>query len=510
MRRIYLLVLALALAFTACGQGDSLKEKAAGTSVARQSAEGGGEAVTGEEVLKIYLGEVGKELSPFSCEEEKDRILMELLYSPLLARDRSGEPLLQGVSEPVTEWKGKMYSTPGIADITVKREKGKATYTIALRKGLYYGEKEELNAKDLLFNYYLRFDPGYRGSDKTNQVPVAGLEEYLYGTRKVAERKKQLRAFLASPSKSLKSRLRQEIVEPVLEQELEWVESLYQDKSYRYFTKRYRKPVQLFAYFYSLKPDYKVGTRSKKQVLKDIQQQYSWNYRKLAQVTGNSYDDLAQRIALGQWMEEKGNGRKDRSVTSIEGISVVDDHTISIQAERNQKGDLEKLCDILLVPMESFGDPGLYQPENGKYGFLQGDIAPILQEAWVSGRGSGAYYLKEIKEEGYLLHRNGYYWKGKPETKEILLESREWKLEEQILSMESDKLDIIWLGETDSRQESYLLKRLKQDPASWKIARRQEMLFHTKRVNATSLPENMTEHYSFWQEAERVKPLLFP
>lgn len=456
------------------GRGKEETNAAAGAEDSRQTL-----TIPEEQTLRIYFGEISYGLSPFSCSGERDRMWMQLQYSTL------GQ----------------------IADITEQQDGENTIYTIALQEGIKTADGEELGGDDVLFNLYLRYDMGYYGSEEAAQLPVEGIMEYRYDAGDdagIKKRKKQIARILQSPSGALKQRIVRLIIEPVLEQELKWLEDIWQRDGSDLIKNRkkqsFQSALEAFVYFYSCNPKYKQGNKTREQVLSDIQKQYGWDYKELSEVTGEDYGSRAESLALEMLSDEK-------HITSIRGIQKTDENTICIAVERQEQTDRIALEKMLLVPLSEYGSRELFLPEEGCFGFLPGQASEVQAQDWKEKKGTGPYYLQAQEGEDYWFCRNVDYWRGKPATEYLSLSTssvRETGILSCLEKMCEGELDICWVPALTEEEQAETAARLQEAPCQYLIDVRKGMLFQTETVNAPSLPEEEGAK-AFWEEIDKVR-----
>lgn len=96
----------------------------------------------------------------------------------------------------------------------------------------------------------------------------------------------------------------------------------------------------------------------------------------------------------------------------LEGVKVVDDHTVKITLEQKNATAIYTVAQTLIMSKDYFGKN--YKP---------GDVSSVdaLQN---SPMGSGAWVLKSKKDgQEYQFDANDSYWEGKPKTKHILVKN---------------------------------------------------------------------------------------
>lgn len=417
----------------------------------RESSEG---MQTGQKQksLRIYLGKISRELSPFFYLTAGDERLLNLLYTKVCA------------------------SGPAVAaSISVKKNSPKRNtiYRITIKENIRDKNGNQMTAEDLLYNYYLRCQLDYRGLDQINQMDIVGLEEYLYGAKgkKLRSRKKKVRERLSYPTKSLAQKIRREIIRPALEREYAWVEAVYLDPSQKKTISGYPKPSMLFAKYFAPDTKYTGKGKSREQVLKDVAGQYGGDIKKLSRVTGEDYTAAARSLAIScLWPKQKtGTGR-------IRGIRKKNDKTIEIVTRGYRKRDRERLGSLYLL---------------SRHGGFPAESDGNLPT------GCGAY-VPEEKKGSLQLIPNGYYRQGNPQIERIRIAGEDMLGKGEDISVEcankiaEGDLDMAIVWERIPKEKKNLKKTLEDGEKKWKVAASGGVLYSTERINATTIPSRMT------------------
>lgn len=419
-----------------------------------------------ENELNLYIGEISEEISPFFYLTLGDARLLSLLYSKVLQKDSNGK-----LSE----------DAGSISVIRDGKKDSRTVYEITLNEKIRDAEGNQLTADDLVFNYYLRCQTGYRGFDQVNQVDIVGLEEYQYGAEgnSLQKIKKNIEKIISHPDKSWKKKIQKEIIQPALIQEYAWTESVYLNRAYGQFTKKYPEVPMLFARFYALDTTYSGKGKTKEQVIKDIAAQYGTDYRKLSQVTGDDYSTAVRCAALQSLYPERETG-----LGSIKGIRKIDEHRIEIETTGYDKRDKERLGDIYLLPRNLYDD-------SKKEGGLPA--------------GSGAFAQAKKEKEGWLLTANQYYWRGVPQIAAVQIMKGSNTSLECIEKIKDGRLDMACVWEKLESEKKQIKEKLEEKESSWQVAAARGILFSTERVNATTIPENMSPDHDILQQMEKLE-----
>lgn len=367
----------------------STKENAGKSNSQKESGEEGGKSDSGSnesagiEDKVVVKGDISEGITPFNYKTTADKYLLDLCYAGLC------------------EMKDRRCISKNISSI-YHEKKNVTTYRITLNENEENTAGDKITADDVLFNYYLRADAGFTADGGISGLPIAGLQEYRYGTRNIKSVKKKISKKLKKPDKKTASLIRKNIIRPVLEEEFEWVCSLYKQEMYDYITDKYPRKKDLFVYFFAYGTDYKTKGKTVQKVINDVIKSYGTNYNKLGKITGENYKKKAESIALYSIQTDK---KFKFHVNNISGIRKIDGMTIEITVKGKRKaGFINRLCNMYIVSMESWGNPALF---NGidSFGLKRGKAKQILKEKAITGDETGNYAVKEIKDGVYTLEK---------------------------------------------------------------------------------------------------------
>lgn len=370
----------------------------------------------------------------FAFDEETDTTLLDLSQVKLLTTDVDGNVVYQAASAKNS---GEAAAPQGIADIDTIYDKktGYTSCTIKLRDNLNYpGGK--ITADDVIFNYYVHCDESYNGNSRVAQVPIAGLDEYQCGCSNVKKFEKQVKEELANPSTKTINTLTRKVIAKQLEKEYTWVKSLYKDENYASYTTRFTKPEELFAFFYNLEDHYTTEGKKKADIISEIAAQYNGNYTKLGNVCGTDLKEESEAV-VRQLIQAKQTKNK---VNTITGITKKDDYTIEILYKGKSKKNIEKLCDIYLLPLSLYGNKESYNYEEAAFGFTKGKADKLCAQKITTYTGAGAYSFQDTTDCRYNFTANADFYQGEALCGNLTI--LQLKLTDMTSVVESEAADI--------------------------------------------------------------------
>lgn len=471
-----------------------------------QKETGGNTSISGisqdsDGILAVYPGRMQETFSPLHYGQQGEENVLAMCFEKLLLRDRNGAKRNREVAE---DWDGRD-GEPAQISVQYDAGKGLSTMTLAVNPREKTAKGKRINADDLIFNFYLRCDVSSGAEVPFGGILILGQEEYMYGTKEVAKRKEEVEKMLKKPSDELKRQLQDRIIRKELLQEFEWVRGLYQDEAYEFISNKYKEAKDLFAYYYAYQTKYSSQGKSEEEVFDDILGQYGWDYRKLSKVTGKDYTGEAKRIALHILLQ----GKEKDTITRIAGIERKNDNTVTIQYLGREE-DAEKLCDIWLLPLEEYGDKARFDGIDD-FGFIKGSADEIYRKSCQKYSGTGAFYMPGAGKKEFVLFRNPNYLGKKAELRKIRVPRRGFTENRDIVeALLREEADIIMAKKSKELENllanrgtgaSYSIRRVDIDTSQPENC----FLYRTSYVNAPSLPKEITEYQTLFQQINLVK-----
>ncbi len=152
--------------------------------------------------LRMQMGNLLEDFSPLQYQGTAQENLLSLCFDNLLSRDESGRVI-------ATEGKKWEKGELAFSHIASRMEQDGSTYlTISINPSKKAFHGNQITARDVIFNYYLRLDASSGLSDCFAGAEIAGAREYTYGSNDIAARQKEIEKLLLSPSQALKERNR--------------------------------------------------------------------------------------------------------------------------------------------------------------------------------------------------------------------------------------------------------------------------------------------------------------
>ncbi len=370
--------------------------------------------------LRVALGSYSYTYSPFYSEGEFDAFITKLTGVRLLTHDRSGRVVQSGIDGERRLYNGSYYQYTGIADLTERydEETDETVYSIRLRKDVRFSDGEGLDADDVIFTLYVLLDPSMSRISNLQNAGIKGEVNYRLNSA-IADSLTDEEIAEALQSEEVQARIHEAIVVPLLEQELEWVKSLYGESSYSVYTEAYPEPKDLMAFFYSVDSTYDSSAAGEQQVLSDLADMYGGNYKLLGSMYRGdaSYFQMEAEICAIAYLSEQSENAEP--VDYISGIVKTGDYSLDITVRGNASGLPELLGEVTIAPLHYYGSESAYDYERHQFGFEKGKGMETAQGKADAPLGAGAYRFERSENGVAYLSANEQYYKGAPLTEKL-------------------------------------------------------------------------------------------
>lgn len=378
--------------------------------------------------LVVGYAAFSQKFSPFFATTAYDMDAVTMTQVSLLTTDRVGGIVYNAIEGETVGFEGTDHEYTGIADIKVDYDEAAdvTTYNIKLKEGVLFSDGQEMDADDIIFNYYVYSDPTYTGSTSFYSFPIIGMVNYRENNSKAEElavTPEELAAAMENPTDDMKAFMA-DFVSGVLTDELDWVKSLYGDPNYKTYTDQYPVAKDLLAFFYGIDPNYDSTTvADEAQVLSDLIAQYGDDWKTLGANYGGSEGYFAADIEgeVGNMvLRDKLAASDGTEVPNIEGIKKLGKYEVEVKSKGFDASAVYTICGIQIAPMHYYGSEAMYDYDNNKFGFTREDLS-IIESKTSQPMGAGPYKFIEYKDKVVYYEASENYYKGAPKTKYVQL-----------------------------------------------------------------------------------------
>ena len=422
------------------------------------------EPVKNDTPLVVAYSPFSQKFSPFYADTAYDQDVAGMVGLGLMTTDRMGGIIYNAIEGETVNYNGTDYTYTGPADLSVEYNEADdlTVYTAKIREDLKFWDGEPVTAKDILFTYYTYLDPAYVGSTSLSSYDIVGLQNWRTQTSdEVYAKYAELADAILAAGRG----------EGYVENEA-FSEDLYNaywgefDKAWTaqcqtivdYCVTKYGSDDYVQAYFNpemtweQLQGNAEVAfgmgmwgfasfdedgnftdgenTWDLKESFPTIEDYYNATYAAYAgdadaffgkEATGNETASVVD-AAAGTFIATYGPLDPDMGgtgITSISGIKMLDDYTVEVTVKGYSAPAVYSILGITITPLHYYGDPAKWDPDNGLYGFEEGNLDQVKSLTEVP-RGAGPYIFESYKDKVVTFTANPNWYKGEPKIKTIL------------------------------------------------------------------------------------------
>lgn len=426
-----LLALTLAAGMT-LGQIMSVSAEESTEAVTEAATEAAQEEAADGQTLVAASNHFEGKFSPFFAQSAEDNNMVELINTPLLASDRLGAIVENGIEGETRSYNGTDYTYVGPSSLEItENEDGTVYYDITLRDDMVFSDGTPVDIDDVIFTMYVLSDPTYDGSITLYSQPILGMEEYRSGMATLSSligaagedntdftfwTEEQQTAFWDAVNEG-GTAFAQEIVDYCVEAGL-------CDEG------DVATAAANWAY------EGLAADATAKDFFLTMAEAYGWNFASMeAETAGTALADLIPEDVYNYSTVGVETGE---SADHIEGIQRTGDYSMRIVATEVAANMVYQLT-FGIAPLHYYGDESLYDYDANMFGFEKGDLS-LARAKTTQPLGSGAYTFKDYSNGTVYLEANPTYYKGEPKIKYLnFLETIE---DDKTVGIEAGTIDI--------------------------------------------------------------------
>lgn len=367
-----------------------------------------------EETTLVYATSTfGQKFSPFFATTAYDTEVYELFTGGLLAADRGGAIIMNGIEGETVNYNGTDYTYYGMGNVeVVQNADGTVDYNLEMRDNIVFSDGTPATIDDVIFGIYVMCDPTYDGSSTIYALPIEGMDEYFHSAAYkrdlviAAGRDTVCEYATAEETEALWNAMDAALT--IFAQEiLDYLES-------EGITGTVAEMVPNWGFELpegSTVEDFgRLIGDSYGYVLADME----------AETAGSSITDLFNE-ALGadnQAALEEVVSTNDCDY--IKGIIRTGDYTMTVHMTEYDATAIYNMS-FIIAPLHHYGDASQYDYENHKFGFPKGDLS-LIRSKTTDPLGCGPYVYESYANGTVTMRANELYFLGAPETDVILMQ----------------------------------------------------------------------------------------
>ncbi len=413
------------------------------------------EAVVAKPTTAVYAtASFGMKFSPFFAATAYDQDIVDMTQIGLLAADRGGAIIYDGINGETHTYNGTDYFYQGAGSVeVVQNADGTVDYKLTMRDDIYFSDGVNATIDDVIFGIYVLADPTYDGSSTIYAQPIIGMDDY-YNSMKSADSliyaagrdntdyslwTKETQEKFWSDLDLAGEALAQEIVDYVVANYTDSYAESYIGATPDEVRADKGLQVKLGMYLWGFGSYWKEGATAADYwaaivdayggdliTASDTENAGTGLFNWLANLTDNAY---SYGIASGA------------DVKSISGIEKTGKYTMTVHMSEFDATSIYNMS-FTIAPLHYYGDVSLYNGVDS-FGFTKGDLSSVRAKT-TQPLGAGPYVFESYNNGVVTLKANANYFLGKPVTETLLFQE----------STDSDYVPGIVTGTFDIAQPS--------------------------------------------------------
>lgn len=410
------------------------------------------EAVVAKPTTAVYAtASFGMKFSPFFAATAYDQDIVDMTQIGLLAADRGGAIIYDGINGETHTYNGTDYFYQGAGSVeVVQNADGTVDYKLTMRDDIYFSDGVNATMDDVIFGIYVLADPTYDGSSTLYAQPIIGISDYYnsekYGYALFTEAgrdntdfslwtKAEQDQFWADLD-SAATTFAQEIIDYVCSAYLSYAPS-YIGATAEEVQASPELQVKLGMYLWGFDGKWFEGATAADYGRAILDQYNNVIGDAEAESAGSSLFDLLRAVSGDKYFELT----TVNDVKSIAGIEKTGKYTMTVHMSEFDATSIYNMS-FTIVPLHYYGDVSLYNGVDS-FGFTKGDLSSVKAKT-TQPLGAGPYVFESYNNGVVTLKANANYFLGKPVTDTLLFQE----------STDSDYVPGIVTGTFDIAQPS--------------------------------------------------------
>lgn len=358
----------------------------------------------------------GQKFSTFFATTAYDMDVVNLTTGVLLAADRGGAIIENGIEGETRSYNGTDYTYYGMGNVeTVQNDDGSVDYNLTMRDDIKFSDGEPATIDDVIFGIYVFADPTYDGSTTLYALPIEGLDEYRGGMESRGNV-----IFEAGDGGYTAT-------------------DLYTEDQYNVFWDYYNN--QAGAAFAQEIVDYCIANGYNAAGDSVAACAANWGYELADDATAQDFwDAIVAAYDTTEEAEEKETAGSTRltltinalgaeyqegvetgeTAPNISGIKKTGDYSLTIHTTSFDATTIYQMA-LPIAPLHYYGDPSLYDYDNNQFGFVKGDLSGVKAKS-TQPLGCGPFVYDGYANGVVTLTANPYYFEGKPAIEHLLMQ----------------------------------------------------------------------------------------
>ena len=358
----------------------------------------------------------GQKFSPFFATTAYDQDVVNLFTGGLLAADRGGAIIYNGIKGETVKYNGTDYTYYGMGDVKVtQNDDGTVDYDLTMRDDIKFSDGTKATIDDVIFGIYVCCDPTFDGSATIYALPIEGMEEYRSGMDSLTN------VILAAGPDAV-SEFSNEEQTKYFWDALDRAGNKFCQSISDYVLANYGAdhgavdfPTSVELWGYAANDTAEMWA----QMIENYGYDLSDEGINLEVADTSISEFLAQELGERAGEFEKGV-ETGASAANISGIKRTGDYSMTVHMTSFDATAIYNMS-FLVAPLHWYGDKAQYDYANNKFGFPKGDLS-LVKAKTATPLGCGPYTFEGYSNGVVTLKANPYYFLGAPTTETILFQ----------------------------------------------------------------------------------------
>ena len=372
----------------------------------------------------------GQKFSPFFAANAYDQDVVSLTQGALLASDRGGNVIRNGIEGETVNYNGTDYTYYGMGNVeVVMNDDGSVDYNLTMRDDIKFSDGTPADIDDVIFGIYVMADPTYDGSSTIYALPIEGMEEYYNAMSPLSTLLVEAgrdnadfsiwdeatqTAFWADVD-AAGEQFAQEIVDYCVTYYVNDYASMIESTPEEIMADPALQ-VKLGMFLWGYDAAWFEGATAA-----DYWTAIEGTYATIIEASdvetaGSSIFDF-----IPDYATKYGYGvSAGNAVDHISGIVRTGDYSLTVHMTEYDATAIYNMS-FYIAPLHYYGDEALYDYENNSFGFPKGDLS-LVRAKTTQPLGCGPYVFESYENGVVTLQANPYYFLGEPATKTMLMQ----------------------------------------------------------------------------------------
>lgn len=455
---ILLSVVMVVGSLTGCGDKSSETTTNESTTESEEAVDNT-ETASSDTPLVVGYDNFSSKFSTFFSKTSYDTDVADMTGGYVLATDRGGAVILNGIEGETVPYNGTDYTYYGLGDCVItQNDDGTVDYDLTIRDDVTFSDGTPVTIDDVIFSIYVLCDPTYDGSGSLYAQPIVGMNEYRSGMDSMVnvmlsagrdntnfdnwteEEQTNLWAAIDKAGEAFA----QEIVDYCVAAMGDNLASVGNSEV----------ALGMVGWgFGSVNDDgskvtgagtgteYDTATVTTADYWTELQAAYENDYATLnsTESAGSDLFELAYaELGDDAAIYQKGVNTGD-SAANIAGIVKTGDYSLRISMSEFDATSIYQVAGIPVAPKHYYGSNDQYDYDNNMFGFTKGDLS-LVRAKTTQPMGCGPYKFESYENGVVTFTANDSYFLGAPVTKTILF--KETSATDKLTGVVSGTFDI--------------------------------------------------------------------